>query len=431
MARPSERDISQLGPWPLGALNVPREDSVPRAGARKIVNADVFDDGKIARRRGRTKVINATEPRSLMQLGRRMYFAVGTELYAVAADLEPAVVYSGLHPDAALAHCRIEPYLYVSDGRVALKVDGDGNVAPWAIAAPGTPSASVLVTGGLEPGRYLIKTTQADATGQESGASEQVLVTVEDGQGIQLALPARIGAAVRTMVYMSKPNGRDLLLAAAVPAVDTPATISITRQRLGRPLVTDDLDPMPAGQHAAYYNGRLYVMEGSILYWSEPNHYALTNIQFNHLPFAEVGTMVAAASEGSNGVFVGQENRTYFLRGASPDQAQFVEAYQAGVISHTLAYVPGSRLPLDNPPTAMVPMWVATNGVICVGLPNGEVLPLTEQRFVTAKAAKGAAMYRAQRGINQFLAVLENAEANNFAITDSVSAVVTRNGITI
>ena len=76
-----------------------------------------------------------------------------------------------------------------------------------------------------------------------------------------------------------------------------------------------------------------------------------------------------------------------------------------------------------------VPMWVASNGVFCIGLPDGTVVPLTETRYATKKAHFGAAMFIQRDGINRYVATLRNPTDNNFAMTDQITAEVVRNNL--
>jgi len=425
MPIPGERP-QKLGPWPRGAYNVGPENSVPPQHVRKALNVDFDDDGKPRLREGRTRVIVAAEPRCLWGNGRHMLFVVGEDLYFIDRNLDPRAIQTGIAPSAYLAYCDIEPYTFVSDGEANWRVDRDGNVRAWTLPTPDDPTPTLGTASGLDAGQYLLAITYTDETGEEGPSSGTVTITTS-GEAINLSLPTAPAGVFRTRVYMTKPNGGQLLLAAAVPAAAT--SVSFSQQRLGRPLRDNEFEPMPPAHHACYYNGRLYVMHGAVLYWSQPNHYTATVPDQNFLPFGEDGTMIAAPSEGAQGLFVGLGSRTYFVFGADPSDTRLVDAYQAGVIPGSLRYVPGKNLALDNPPKAMVPMWIATNGVFCAGLPSGEVFAMSEQRFVTALSGRGAAGYRMHRGIHQFIATLLDPTENPVGFSDSVSTTIVRNGI--
>lgn len=426
MPIPGERTAT-LGPWPRGAHNVGPENSVPPRHVRKALNIDFDDSGKPRRRDGRTRVIIATEPRCLWGNNRRMLFAVGGSLYEVDASLDPREIATDISPTATLAYCEIEPYVYVSDTERAFRVDRDGLVTSWTVPTPTQLAVVATGTGGLDEGRYLVAAAYVNDTGEESPPTRTMEVVVAAGQALRFTLPAAPAGVSRARFYMTKPNGTQLLLAATAPVAST--VVTIMRQRLGRPLIDNEYAPLPAGQFAAYFNGRLYVSIGPVIYWSEPNHYSVMSADFNFLPFAGDVTMLAAPSEGSAGFFAATADRTYFVRGNDPSDTQLVEAYSAGAIANTMTHVPGANLALDNPVPGTVPMWIAANGVFCAGLPDGTVFAMTEQRFVSALAGTGAAGYRLHRGTHQFVASLLNPITNLAGFSDSVSTTIVRNGI--
>lgn len=425
---PSDRDLIKLGPWPQGANNLALETQVPRGSFRKGVNIDIADSGRAMRRHGRTQVFTG-ETSNLFGYGDRGFFVEGQDLYGFervdGAETAAVLLYEGLRPDARLAHCLIDPDIFVSDGDVCLRISPSNEVSRWSLPTPPAPALSTL-PGSLEAGTYKVAYTYKDASGAESALSDLASIDVAEGQGVTVLL-THLVAGTRTAVYMTKPNGTELLLVAVVPG--QPSSINIMKQRLGRPPATEDMDPMPGGSFAAVWQGRLLVGSDRFVTWSEPMQYGLTKLMYNYLELAEPVTGLGAP-ETSEGFFVGQQSRVYFVAGADPADATLREAYPAGMIPGTLQMVPGARLPLENPPAEPVPMWLATNGVFCVGLPAGTVLPLTETRFATMKSDSGAALFDQRGGISRYVATLRNPTENNFAMTDTVTAEVVRNNLT-
>jgi hypothetical protein len=339
-------------------------------------------------------------------------------------ETAPVLLYDGLRLDARIAHCLVDPDIYVSDGNVSLRVSPSNTVTSWAIATPPQPTLAATAGGALPAGKYRVAITHRAPTGEESAVGPYTEVAVDD----QSAIAATFGAAptgFRTIIYTTKPNGTELLLLASVPS--TVVSVNINKAPLGRAAATEDLDPMPGAIFAAVWNGRLLAAVDNLVFWSEPMHYGLTHLAHNFMEFVEPVSMVAA-TETMEGFFVGQKSRTYFVRGSDPMDAVLHEAYPAGVIAGTLQMVPGARLPLEAPPTEPVPMWLATNGVFCVGLPSGLILPLTESRFVSQIATEGAALFEQRAGKNRYVATLRNPSENAFAMSDSFTAEVVRNG---
>ena len=425
MAIPSDRDLVQLGPFPQGANNLTLENRVPRGAFRRAVNVDVTDDGRLVRRDGSEKVLDADAPHSLFGYGARGFFVEEQTLYGFevidGVATEPVELVTGLTPDVRLAHCMIEPDIYVSDGDRALRLTPTNEVISWTLPAAQAP-ALAAGAGGLDAGRYHVAAAFRSASGEEGPLGFPTTIDVVDGSSISIALPS-LPSGYRYAVYMTKPNGTELLHAGNVST----GSFTVSKQRLGRPSPTEDMDPMPAGQHACLWNGRLVVGRNNEVWWSEPMMYGLTMGDYNYLVLSEAVTGVGA-TETSEGFFVGQGSRTYFLRGANPNDGALHEVYPAGMVAGTLTYVPGARLPLEQPPTELVPMWMATNGVFCVGLPSGSVLPLSETRYAAQVASEGAAMFDQRAGKNRYIATLKNPSENNFALSDSFTAEVIRNG---
>lgn len=422
--------LTALGPWPLGANNLALETSVPRRSFRHGVNVDVTDDGKLVRRSGYSHVIEAVEPGNLFGYGPRGFFVEGTRLFGfeVVDGRETAAIelYDGLQRDARVAYAMVAPDLFVSDGHVALRISPENRVSPWAVPAAPPPVLSAASTGGtLAAGRYHVAVAYKNMAGEEGPLSPWQAIELSQGQVLTLQLgPAPPG--LRTAVYMTKPDGTELLHLVTVPH-GTPA-VNVARQHMGRPPVTEDTVEMPAGNFALMWNGRLVTARDRFCFWSEPMQYSVSRDMYNYLEFPENVTMLAA-NETTPGFFVGQVSRTFFVAGADPADASLVDAYPAGVVPGTLQMVPGARLPLEAPPSTLVPMWLATNGVFCVGLDDGTVFPLTESRYVAKQASEGAALFDQRAGINRFITTLRNPSENSFAVSDQFTAEVVRNGL--
>lgn len=427
MAAPSERDLVRLGPFVRGINNLAEETSVPRGAARSAVNVDIADSGKVRRRAGYERRIEADEPESLFGYGPRGFYLEGQNLMGFevidGSETAPLTLYTGLRPYARLAHCLIEPDIYVSDGVVALRITPSNDVSLWSIPAAPTPALQPLPTGALPPGRYHVAVALKSSTGEEGPLSSLATIDLASAGGIRLEIPS---STYRTAVYMTKPDGTELLLVVTIPTGAT--VLNISKQMLGRPPVSQDTDPMPAGRFAAVWRSRLLVADDRFVHWSLPNQFALTNLGYDYLEFVEQTTMLAAP-ETAGGFFVGQQSRTYFISGDDPADFRITEAYPFGVIPGTMTMVPGARLPFENPPAVTVPLWMASNGVFCVGMPDGTVAPLTETNFAASSGSEGAALFDQRGGVNRFVATLRNPTENAFAFSDQVTAEVVRNGI--
>lgn len=429
--RPDDRDLQPLGPFPGGANNVARETSVPRRQLREAVNVDLSDDGKVRRRAGYELIEPLLEPSSLFGVGRRGFLLSGDTLYAFEVESRdvssPIPIYDGLRAGARMAAVLIEPDIFATDGDVNLRITPDNQVSLWTPESVGDPAVTVADNGQLTPGRYQVAVAARLASGEEGPVSGIAVVDVaDDGSRLQVTLPPT--AAPRLSIFMTKPNGTQLLFVASVPA--NAGTVSISAPQLGRAAATE-FDPMPAGQHAMYFRSRLWVAADSMLVASEPFQYGMTQLDFNTMQFAEPITGIGTCGEAGATFFVGQESKVYLVRGDSPSELGLTEKYPFGMVHGTLTMVPGARLPLEAPPTEPVPVWLATNGVVCAGLPDGSVLPLTETSFAADVGSTGAGMFLQRDGESRYVATTAEPRENVFAMRDEVSYEIVRNGIPV
>jgi hypothetical protein len=118
------------------------------------------------------------------------------------------------------------------------------------------------------------------------------------------------------------------------------------------------------------------------------------------------------------------------MRGGDPADASLEQAYHTGIVAGSLTYLPGSRLGLQNPPMVPLPVWLSTGGAFCVGFPDGTVVPLTEAQYAADVGDEAAAVFIQQSGSNRLVVTTREPRDNVFAVSDSVSIEVVRNGIT-
>jgi hypothetical protein len=433
MARPTEAEMVQLGPWPRGINNVSREDSLRRDELRAATNVDLERDGKTRRRDGQTlRYASSIGCRSIWSNGTSCVFVEGTSLKRLLPAFTASTLATGLHPSAKVAYAELAQWLFYADGTACGRVDlSTMTRSPWALETPlGPGNATALPEGGMAKATYLVTTTFRNADGEESGAPEAVSVEVDDGGGIALSnipQPTQVGVS-HVRVYLSR-NGGDFEYHSEHAAGITQCDLVV--KKLGKTLDTYLLEPMPATSTLAIFNGRMYGALGNMTVFSHPLRYGLYDPSENFLYHSSTPTLHAAVSTGGNdaGLFVGTAERTYFMAGPDPKKFQQSIAYGFGAVQGSMTYVPGSafdpRLELG---TDMLPVWLATNGVVCVGTAAGRVVPLTEGRYVAAVHARAGAIYREKNGIRQILLTGEGGEAQPLASEDVAVSVEVDNG---
>ena len=127
-----------------------------------------------------------------------------------------------------------------------------------------------------------------------------------------------------------------------------------------------DLATLPGGHAVAYWQGRLLVLRGKSLLWSEPLDYGCHSPARNFVRFPTSPTWMAPLP---GGIFVGLRDSVVFLSGTDP--AEFQQRTVADVSCPKAALViDDPREPSSGGPVAL---WMGESGFV-VGRPDGSVL---------------------------------------------------------
>lgn len=437
MAGVSDKELIRVGPWPAGIDNLNAEHALTRSddgkrviALRDAVNVDIPRGGWPRRRSGFGQVLAGARMHSLWHGGQFPFllFADGAQQFAFAGA-EPFLVRGNLSL-RDISYAIPNDKVYCTNGAETWCVRADGSAAAWGVESPiGAPDLAASSDGGLDAGTYQVAITFIDAAGEESGTGLAALVEVAQGGGILLtSIPQPESADVaRIRVYRSPANGDVLYHARDIPIGQAAATIGAGEP--GRPLATQFLDTMPAGQIVRYLGGRLYVARGAEMRWSEALRYGLTSRVKNVRRVGERIDMMEPVGDGGDGagLFVADHKRTYWFDGANPGAQSVRIVYPYGAVRGTGVVVPGSTLGLET--TRPVAYWIAKNGVACVGLPGGQVMPLRDGQVVAPNAESGASLLREQNGLRSIVTALRGAQPQGMAIGDRVSGRVHRYGI--
>lgn len=135
-----------------------------------------------------------------------------------------------------------------------------------------------------------------------------------------------------------------------------------------------------AGAHLAFFAGRMFVADGNTLWWSEPYALSMFDRTRNLVWFPTRIQMVKAVATG---LFVSDEERTYFLSGTIPkDFVQKVVApYPAIEWSEAIDYVETWEIGLDNLEPGLCALWASLEGA-CLGASNGIFINLNKKKVI-------------------------------------------------
>jgi hypothetical protein len=423
----------------FGLNNVAPETAIPPGFMRGATNVDVDDGMNFNRRSGTAKALSFAFGRSGF-VGTILPYVVVADATALKLIDANLAVHSTIPIDAYndVTYAEAGPLLFFSDGPTLRCIDSSGTVHPGACPNPSfQPTATATANGGMQAGTYQVAITWTDELGRESGTGIAAVVTISQGQGIQLTgFPAPPNNVQTVRIYATECNGETLLLWQEYPAAITTEFIYGTQR--GRQLETQFVEPMQGCSILAYCNGRLFGVRENIIGFSPPQRYGQWVPFEGYLKQRGGVQMIAPVGEGQAGagLFISDDSGTYWLDatsmewtdGRKPTQRR---AYPFRAVPGTLCYVPGSLFGAP-PETRMVAHWLSSNGVFCVGLPGGVVMPYTEGYALASPAQSGAAFFREQASMRQVVMALEdpgtrqNATASDFAV-----ATVIRNGVAV
>lgn len=154
----------------------------------------------------------------------------------------------------------------------------------------------------------------------------------------------------------------------------------------------------PIGTILCFFAGRMYIVDGRVTWYSEPLGIHMFDPARNYIAFESNVRMFRAVKEG---IFVGTEVDTIFLRGNNPQEFIFEKIATYPVVEGTDVDVDSSKIG-DGSLRGIAAMWTSTEG-ICLGTPKGEIINLTERRLVYPNARYGAGLYLRDR----YLSTLE------------------------
>jgi hypothetical protein len=270
--------------------------------------------------------------------------------------------------------------------------------APYILAD--TPSQALGI------GKYQVVVTYLRQDGQESGAGKAVSVELFTPGAISLtSIPVSTDPTVtHKAIYATSVGGETLYRVGVIANADT--TFLLDEVRAGAsPLLTQFLQPPPAGDHIAYHNGYMLVAKGTRLYPSEAYSPELFDYR-KAVPFLDVLTMIAPVK---GGVWLGLDSQIVWMTGDTPEAWDYKQAADYGVIPGVLWFADAGVIN-DGQATGEMAAFFASKRGLCVGLPGGRLVNLTESRYAYPAMDRGAGIVRRHRGINQFLVTLQGAE---------------------
>jgi hypothetical protein len=406
--------------WPDGENNLRRSTELEPTMLRRSVNYDITDTGDLLRRQGFAAVVNATvQPGSLFSNGDRCLYVASGNLFELQYHLgEWRSLLVRLNVGSRrMAYVDVNGDIYWANGLNTGIFTSETEDLAWGLHAPvEQPNLYASLNGGrLTTGTYQVAVTFVSERGEESGTGVAAEITLDETStgSIELRdIPASTEAKwVR--IYASTPNGEGLyrvtdilngITSHRITAIDNAVDIKLQTQHGIKP---------PAGDVLEYFNGRIYIGQGNVVWMTEPLRYGLVKPHKSFLMFPSEVTVIKAVTDG---IFICAD-KTYWISGTDTTAFQQREVLPYGAVKGTGIDIPDS----DNV------AWFSERGAIVAGL-EAQVSNLQEERSAVSKFQNGAMLWREHRGLRQLVATLGSGEQSSFLAPDYVELEVARRG---
>lgn len=362
-------------------------------------NIELDDTGRPSQRGG-TTVIDA-EPLHSLWANDELCYGVRE---GTLQRLHPGLTWQNLNVPIAgerVAYARTGNDVFFSDGLRTGIVGTDG-YRPWGIAVPPQPTF-VKGFGSLSPGKYLVTMTYVRRDGKESGASPVFTLDIAQGEGVVFTLPVSTDPWAETKnLYISDCNGEVPYLIGVID--NSVTTAGVWQMPAGRTLTVRTLrmGPPPAGHVLGYYKGRVYVAENNYLWYSQPYEFELVHRAMNFLGFTSPVRTFAAVSDG---IFIGSDDETIFMRGDDPKDFTRKQVAPYGTVLGTEVMIPEHEFGKGDRQSPVMG-WMSTEG-FCVGFDGGDFTNLTGGRYTPPEGvAKGASLLKTRGASPQLVTTL-------------------------
>lgn len=146
------------------------------------------------------------------------------------------------------------------------------------------------------------------------------------------------------------------------------------------PPINRVFDGPRAGNHLAFFAGRMFVADGPEIWWSEPYAFSWFDRARSYVRFPTNVRMIKAVAHG---LFVSDEKQTFFLAGQNPKDftAKVVAPYPVVEWSEAIDYVETWEIGLDNLEPGLCAVWASLEGA-CLGTANGVFINLNKKKVI-------------------------------------------------
>ena len=327
-----------------GINNVVSPESTPPEYLKKALNVNIDKTGGLSKRKGYTKIDTGSYSSIWTNDNNNLCLAVKNgNLVRINSDLTPSLIKSGVGSEP-ISFEEVDGVVYYTSS-ITTGIYDNGTLRSWGIDRNYLSPTLSQVAGTLPIGTYQVTYTFLRNDGIESGCGVASYITTTTTSGISFPIPTHPDPQILyARVYCSNQNG-DVLYYNGYGTLGTTYTISSVDSD-SNPLRMFNLDAAPTGDIVKYYNGRLYVASGNVLWYSEKYQYQHFILASNYIEFPSEILEVMPVEDG---IWIGSDN-IYLLSGQEPQEFKKVTKEIARVIKGTGSMVSGSYIHMENTP---------------------------------------------------------------------------------
>jgi len=368
----------------MGKNNVLQPEMTKPNEFQVVKNVYVNDARKIRRRKGYHRVYTGSV-HSLFSNGDFILFREGTDLKRLEPDYSGTPIRSGITAGRPMRYQEIADRLFFTDG-VITGVYQNGACRSWGLEVPERP-ALTAIGGSLSEGKYQITLTFLRNDGQESGAPASTLIDLPADSGILIdnISMSMDPTVVGVNIYLTATNGEVPFFVATV--LNGTRNLAYSGDGKGvSPCVTQFMEAPPPGQLLTYYQGRIYIAAGSVLYYTEKDYMVeLASLHKAFIPWPSRITMLGAVR---NGIWISTLSEIGFIAGdPGSSEVRYQPVARYGAIEGTCVEVDGPNIG-DGSIAGHALLWTTPLG-ICVGGQDGLFKNLTAGRVVFPAVVSG------------------------------------------
>jgi hypothetical protein len=155
----------------------------------------------------------------------------------------------------------------------------------------------------------------------------------------------------------------------------------------------------PSGISIEFWHGRLFVIIGNKVYFSDPYLPFQFDMQHNVISFAGAVTLFRGMN---GGIFVADGNIRFMAGGDPVAGMPMTVRADYDAVPGTDIIIPGDIV--GKQPTAGMTLWFLTDNGVCIGNDDGGFRNVTDKKF-NRTFSNGSALYRRDSNINRYITV--------------------------